>query len=65
MTDRIVVIGSANIDFSIHSDTMPKLGETLVGNNFQINVGGKGLNQAVAVAKLGGNVSFLGAVGKD
>lgn len=65
MKNKIIVIGSANADFVIHSDTMPKLGETLVGNNFQINVGGKGLNQAVAIAKLGGNVSFSGAVGKD
>ena len=44
---------------------MPKLGETLVGSNFQINAGGKGLNQSTAIAKLGGNVLFLGAVGED
>ncbi len=37
----------------------------MVGSNFQINAGGKGLNQATAIAKLGGNVLFLGAVGKD
>lgn len=65
MKNKITVIGSANIDLTIHSDVMPKLGETLVGNNFQTNAGGKGLNQAVAIAKLGGKVSFLGAVGKD
>lgn len=63
--DRITVIGSANVDFVIHSDRIPKLGETLVGKNFQIGAGGKGLNQAVAIAKLGGTVSFLGAVGQD
>ena len=65
MTNKITVIESANVDLVIHSDKMPKLGETLVGNNFQTNAGGKGLNQAVAIAKLNGNVSFLGAVGKD
>ena len=65
MTNKITVIGSANVDLVIHSDKMPKLGETLVGKNFQTNAGGKGLNQAVAIAKLGGKVSFLGAVGKD
>lgn len=65
MKNKIIVIGSANADLVIHSDKMPELGETLLGRNFQINAGGKGLNQAVAIAKLGGNVSFLGAVGKD
>ncbi len=65
MKKRIVVIGSANIDLVIHSDRMPKLGETLNGGDFQINAGGKGLNQAVAIAKLGGNATFLGAIGED
>ena len=65
MENKIIVIGSANTDLTIHSDVMPKLGETLVCSNFQINAGGKGLNQAVAIAKLGGKVSFLGAVGND
>lgn len=65
MSNKIIVVGSANADLVIHSDKMPKPGETLIGSNFQINAGGKGLNQAVAIAKLGGNVSFLGAVGND
>lgn len=65
MSGKIVVIGSMNADLVIHSPKMPVLGETLTGNNFQVNVGGKGLNQAVAIAKLGGDVSFLGAVGED
>lgn len=62
---QILVVGSANADLVIHSSKMPLLGETLTGSNFQINAGGKGLNQTVAIAKLGGNVSFLGAVGDD
>ena len=65
MSEKIVVIGSMNADLVIHSPKMPVLGETLTGSNFQINAGGKGLNQAVAIAKLGGDVSFLGAVGED
>lgn len=65
MKHNIIVIGSANVDLAIHSDRMPKLGETLVGSRFQVNAGGKGLNQAVAIAKSGGNVSFLGAIGTD
>ncbi len=65
MPEKIVVIGSMNADLVIHSPQMPNLGETLTGSNFQINAGGKGLNQAVAIAKLGGDVSFIGAVGED
>ncbi len=65
MANKILVIGSANADLVIHSERMPQLGETLNGSNFQINAGGKGLNQAIAISKLGGNVSFLGAVGND
>lgn len=65
MSSKIIVIGSMNADLVIHSPKMPILGETLTGSNFQINAGGKGLNQAVAIAKLGGDVSFLGAVGED
>ncbi len=65
MSSQIIVIGSANADLVIHSPKMPNLGETLTGSNFQVNAGGKGLNQAVAIAKLGGNVSFCGCVGND
>lgn len=62
---KILVIGSANTDLTIHTNRMPSLGETIEGYDFTINSGGKGANQAVAVAKLGGNVKFLGAVGND
>lgn len=65
MSNKIVVVGSANTDLVIHSPKMPKLGETLTGSNFQVNAGGKGLNQAVAIAKLGGDVAFLGGIGND
>ncbi len=62
---RVLVIGSANADYLIHTDRMPCLGETRTGSGFTINAGGKGLNQAVALAKLGADTVFLGAVGDD
>lgn len=62
---KILVLGSANADLLIHTERMPKLGETVNGYDFVTNAGGKGLNQAVAIKKLGGNVSFFGAIGND
>lgn len=62
---HILVIGSANADFTIHADRLPRLGETLPGRDFSVNIGGKGLNQAIAVSRLGGQAAFLGAVGND
>ena len=62
---KILVIGSANADLTIHTDRMPKLGETVTGYGFALNCGGNGANQAIAVAKLGGNAEFIGAVGND
>jgi len=65
MSGKIIVIGSMNADLVIHSPKMPQIGETLTGSNFQVNAGGKGLNRAVAIAKVGGDVSFCGCVGND
>lgn len=62
---KIVVIGSINIDLFIKTSKIPKVGETLHGEDFNIFQGGKGANQAVAAARLGGSVSFIGAVGDD
>lgn len=62
---NILVIGSANTDMVIRTDKAPLIGETVMGREFSVNSGGKGLNQAVAISKLGGNVSFLGLVGDD
>ena len=62
---NILVVGSMNMDLSIEVDRAPKIGETLVGRGFSTAPGGKGANQAIAAARLGGNVRFLGAVGKD
>ncbi len=65
MNKKILVCGSANADFLLNLKRMPKLGETVSGEGFCVNAGGKGLNQAVAVSKLGGDVQFLGIVGND
>lgn len=63
--DRIVVVGSANMDMVISAAHFPNPGETLTGYGFMTNHGGKGANQAVAAARLGAQVSFVGKVGDD
>jgi len=62
---RIGVLGSANMDLVVQVDTPPRPGETVFGNSFVTVAGGKGLNQAVAIARAGGEVSFIGTVGED
>ncbi|XAS71758.1 ribokinase [Micrococcaceae bacterium Sec5.1] len=64
-TAGIVVVGSLNADLTIYCDRLPKPGETVHGNGFAVNPGGKSANQAVAASKLGGQVSLVGAVGDD
>ena len=61
----IVVIGSTNTDMVIKTDRLPSAGETLLGGSFFMNPGGKGANQAVAAARLGGMVSFICRIGDD
>lgn len=62
---EICVIGSCNMDLFYDTSRMPKQGETLIGNSFSEAYGGKGANQAIAIAKLGGKVSFIGKIGND
>jgi len=62
---KIVVIGSSNTDMVIQSEHLPAPGETILGGTFFMNPGGKGANQAVAAAKLGGDVVFVARVGDD
>ncbi len=62
---KIVVIGSINADLVIYSNRFPKIGETIIGNEFFMTQGGKGANQAVASKKSGGDTTFIGRVGKD
>jgi ribokinase len=62
---RIIVIGSSNTDMVIKSNKLPLPGETILGGRFLMNPGGKGANQAVAAARLGGNVTFVTKTGCD
>ena len=62
---RIVVLGSLNIDLVVPVDRMPREGETLAGGDLSLFAGGKGANQAAAAAKLGGVVTMIGQVGAD
>ncbi|MDP0487927.1 MAG: ribokinase [Fusobacterium sp. JB020] len=62
---KILVIGSLNMDLVTMAKRHPKLGETIIGKSFFQIPGGKGGNQAVSIAKLGGNVTMFGCVGKD
>lgn len=62
---RIVVVGSTNADIATSLPRIPGPGETLLGSEPVVSPGGKGANQAVSAALLGGNVAFVGAVGKD
>lgn len=61
----IVVLGSANMDLVVRQPRLPEPGETMFGSSFATVPGGKGLNQAIAAARVGGDVAFLGAVGGD
>ncbi|PJJ61401.1 ribokinase [Compostimonas suwonensis] len=61
----IAVLGSANMDLVVRQQRLPRPGETIFGDAFTTVPGGKGLNQAVAAARLGAEVVFLGAVGDD
>jgi ribokinase len=62
---RIIVIGSSNTDMVIKTDKLPAPGETILGGTFLMNPGGKGANQAVAAARLGGKVTFVTKRGND
>jgi len=62
---NIVVVGSMNMDLVFETDSTPEIGETLTGKKFMTTPGGKGANQACAAGKLGGDVSFVSARGKD
>jgi len=64
-TKNIVVIGSSNTDMVVKTLTLPRPGETVTGGEFLLAAGGKGANQAVAAARLGGAVTFIAKVGAD
>jgi ribokinase len=62
---KIMVIGSFMTDLVVQTERLPKNGETIIGTSFNQFTGGKGANQAVAAARLGGVVSMIGKVGHD
>jgi ribokinase len=62
---KIVVIGSSNTDMVVKSSKLPSPGETVIGETFLMNPGGKGANQAVAAARLGGQVVMSARIGND
>lgn len=62
---KITVIGSINMDLVTSTSRIPKVGETLLGDSFHTIPGGKGANQAVPAARLGADVTMIGAVGDD
>lgn len=62
---KILVVGSSNTDMVIKTHNFPAPGETILGGRFLMNAGGKGANQAVAAARLGGMVTFVGKIGDD
>lgn len=62
---EILVIGSANLDISVSVDHLPRPGETVLGGDALWTPGGKGANQAVAAARLGRRVGFVGCLGGD
>src|SRR3984885_4224953 len=62
---KIFVSVSTNMDMGVKTSHIPTHGETVLGGTFFMNPGGKGANQAVAVARLGGNVLFVSKIGND
>jgi ribokinase len=62
---RLVVVGSVNVDLVVRAQRLPGPGETVLGDDVERHGGGKGANAAVAAARAGADVTFVGAVGKD
>jgi ribokinase len=65
MVKKIVILGVFVADTTYRADRAPRIGETVLGNNFSLGPGGKGSNQAVAAARLGADVTFLSKLGRD
>jgi ribokinase len=62
---RVLVVGSANVDFTLALSRLPTAGETVTNGTLLVNHGGKGANQAVAARRLGADVRLIGCVGDD
>ena len=62
---EISVLGIFVADISFSGNKIPSVGETILGENYNIGPGGKGCNQAIAISRLGGEVNFISKIGKD
>ena len=62
---KVVVVGSFNMDLVIKTERRPQKGETLIGEEFGMFIGGKGANQAIATSRLGADVTMIGRLGAD
>ena len=65
MNEGFCVVGSVNVDLIARASRFPLPGETITGSSFALLPGGKGANQAVALARLGGSVEMIGSIGDD
>ncbi|XP_012149118.1 ribokinase isoform X3 [Megachile rotundata] len=65
MSPGITVVGSCMIDFTCFSPRLPKSGETLIGNNYEIKYGGKGANQCIVASRLGASTAMVASLGND
>ena len=63
--NKVVVVGSLNVDLVVSAPTLPKKGQTVLGRSFEKFPGGKGANQSTALARLGAPVTHIGKVGLD
>jgi ribokinase len=61
----VAVVGSLNVDVSVRAERLPRAGETVRAHDLEIGAGGKGLNQAIAAARMGARVHMVGRVGDD
>ena len=62
---KILVVGSSNIDTTLYVRSLPKDGETISALSRNVALGGKGLNQAIAIKRAGGEITFLTSLGED
>ncbi len=63
--NEITVLGIFVADISFSGPKIPSIGETILGKKYNVGPGGKGCNQAIAIARLGGNINFISKIGKD
>jgi ribokinase len=64
-TRRVAVVGSFVVGLTLRTDVFPVSGQTVLARDFDMGPGGKGSNQAVQIARLGGEVEFIGLIGED